>query len=496
MHDTAFQIGTLAMNIYADLSESSILEVGSRSINGSLRQNALPATKYTGIDVEAGEGVDVVVEFNKPLPFSNDSFDFVMASSVFEHDRFFWMTFLEMCRVANDGGYIYINAPSNGVVHRFPQDSWRFYPDSGKALAEWAVSQGHHITLVESFVADRQDDLWNDFVAVFRKGRISRSLPKVFVHEHVACSNVLTWKSGAIVNPSEMPEDLLLLRDAERRVGAAMEQVSTAEQALVEIRKERDSFAEEVAKLAAQVAEAGQLAEELRIRKSELTQRQEEIEQTRAELLQVRSEASSFRALYEREQARADASLADKQKISALYEIEKGRASDSIADNRKVSELYEREKVRASDALVENGRLLVSHADLEEKVGLIQQDLERTSARAEQSQARLESRFREIAKLAALLAESEGRERKACDEAAWLREAGSVLLNGGTSAKDRLRRLLPVALHEKRQRKLLKRKGIFDDQAYLQAHADVAADRADPLHHYIHHGIVESRRRG
>jgi SAM-dependent methyltransferase len=179
MHDTAFHLGTLAMNMYADLRTDSILEIGSRSVNGGLRENALPTTHYIGVDIEEGEGVDLIAELGKPLPVEDASFDLVIASSVFEHDPCFWMTFLEMVRAAKDGAYIYINAPSNGIVHRFPQDNWRFYPDSGRALAQWAASQGSPVTLVESFIANREKDMWNDFVAVFRKGPITKTLPKV-----------------------------------------------------------------------------------------------------------------------------------------------------------------------------------------------------------------------------------------------------------------------------------------------------------------------------
>src|SRR5437763_12231359 len=105
MHDTAFHIGTLAMNIYADLRTDSILEVGSQAFNGSLRDNALPTTRYVGLDIEEGEGVDMVLEPGKAFPVDEGSFDLVMATSVFEHDPCFWMTFLELCRAAKDGGY-------------------------------------------------------------------------------------------------------------------------------------------------------------------------------------------------------------------------------------------------------------------------------------------------------------------------------------------------------------------------------------------------------
>ena len=287
MHDTAFHIGSLAMNIYSDLRTDSILEVGAQAVNGSLRDHALPTTRYVGVDITAGQGVDLVIEPNKPFPVDANSFDLVIASSVFEHDPFFWVTFLEMCRATKDGGYIYINAPSNGAVHRYPQDNWRFYPDSGRALANWAVSQGMSVVLVESFIAKREKDTWNDFVAVFRKGRITRALPKVFIHEHVACTDVITWKSKDIANPSEQTEDLILLEEAKERARRAEDDVSRS-------LSERETLEREVVELTARlaasedqhqksIAEAGGRRIELTVTQSEVRQRQEEIEQTHQE---------------------------------------------------------------------------------------------------------------------------------------------------------------------------------------------------------------------
>ncbi len=62
MHDTAFRIGKLAMNIYADLASASVLEIGSMEVNGALRDHALPTTNYVGMDLEEGKGVDIVAE--------------------------------------------------------------------------------------------------------------------------------------------------------------------------------------------------------------------------------------------------------------------------------------------------------------------------------------------------------------------------------------------------------------------------------------------------
>jgi SAM-dependent methyltransferase len=119
------------------------------------------------LDFVAGPGVDVVIELGKPYPVSDDAFDFVMASSVVEHDALFWITFLEMCRMARPGGYIYISAPANGKLHRHPEDNWRFYPDTGKSLVRLSQSQGINVVLVESFTAERESDNWNDYCAIW-----------------------------------------------------------------------------------------------------------------------------------------------------------------------------------------------------------------------------------------------------------------------------------------------------------------------------------------
>lgn len=235
MHDTAFRIGCRAMDIYSDLKTAKILEIGSYDVNGSLRDNALPTTHYVGVDMEAGPGVDVVIQPGKPLPFDDESFDFILASSVFEHDAAFWVTFVEMCRKAKMGGYVYINAPSNGTFHRYPEDHWRFYPDSGLALARWATSQGQDITLVESFVADRSADVYNDFVAVFRKGPSDLPFPDDAIYKNFACWNVHTWHSTELVNPRDDSEDTVLVTKAHQEIEALRSGISVHEQRLMDL---------------------------------------------------------------------------------------------------------------------------------------------------------------------------------------------------------------------------------------------------------------------
>ena len=225
MHDTAMEIGCLVMDRYSDLPKAKVLELGSYDVNGSLRSHAPETTEYVGLDLEAGPGVDFVVEPGKPWPVEDNYFDLVLASSVFEHDPMFWVTFLEMIKKVRTGGYIYISAPSNGSVHRYPEDHWRFYPDSGLALMRWAQSQGFPVQLVESFTAGRKGDQWNDFVAIFRKGRAKKGLPKSFVYQNVNCLNVITWNSDGLMQESSKTEDMIIIDESREKLGGLENQL-------------------------------------------------------------------------------------------------------------------------------------------------------------------------------------------------------------------------------------------------------------------------------
>ena len=550
MHDTAFSIGTLAMNIYADLTSAKILEIGSLAVNGSLRDKLLPTTQYTGVDLEAGPGVDIVVEPGKPLPLEDDTYDFVMATSVFEHDPCFWMTFLEMCRKTKEGGYLYINAPSNGIVHRYPEDSWRFYPDSGKALAKWAISQGQAVTLVESFCADRENDIWNDFVAVFRKGRITKTLPKVFLHEHVASTNVLTWKSDEVINPRDETQDMLIARTANDRAVHAEGKLAEADGERVralELDDQCRKLRAECESLEARLSEADKARDSLQMVESELRQRQEEIEQTRAEVARLRSERDAIGSKLGGAEERLAAEAAARDQLEAalaqwksLQEREKARAADLQAANERLTRSYaEMERdlrdseaglaklraelgsdleqaraevkhvgARSAELQVANERLTrdrtelgdkltASEARLNELRDKLGSDLQRANAelsdekRAVQSgESKLAERYRELAVLTTMLRQREEENQNLLERLDWFASIQSNLKN-----HPRWWNLMPDSWRSERQHRRLQRLGLFDGPAYLERYPDVAAEGMDPLDHYLRHGIGEGRSR-
>jgi SAM-dependent methyltransferase len=223
MHDTALKICERFFAQYWKETYSVIVELGSYDVNGSLRKFQPSGSLWVGLDMEPGPSVDVCIKPGAPLPLRSESADVVLASSVFEHDEAFWQTFEELCRITVTGGFIYLSAPSNGVYHRYPQDCWRFYPDAARALEKWVRSKGLEITLIESFVADRERDIWNDFVAIFKKGPVGDFGAADFIHPQISCRNVLRVGDTSVLHHKEATQDMDLLRDRVSAVAALRE---------------------------------------------------------------------------------------------------------------------------------------------------------------------------------------------------------------------------------------------------------------------------------
>lgn len=103
------------------------------------------------------------------LPYDSNHFDAVIASSVYEHMPWFWEHFVQCQRVIRPGGHMYIQAPANGPVHRFPVDCWRFYPDSGPALASYAQHRGYPCQVVQTHTTQPRADIWQDHIIITQK---------------------------------------------------------------------------------------------------------------------------------------------------------------------------------------------------------------------------------------------------------------------------------------------------------------------------------------
>jgi SAM-dependent methyltransferase len=180
MHDTAKKAGEIFGKIYGT-DGVKVLDVGGKYVNGSIREyyeNTINA-EFIVLDIEEDNSVDVVMKPGDPFPFENESFDLIVSTSCFEHDPCFWLTFREMCRIVKKNGYIYVNAPSNGVYHNHPGDNWRFYSDAGQALAYWSGKEldgkSWPVKVIETFHILPKNDIWTDFVCVWQRTDIKET---------------------------------------------------------------------------------------------------------------------------------------------------------------------------------------------------------------------------------------------------------------------------------------------------------------------------------
>lgn len=228
MHDTALAFGAAFFACYLQAPPGKVLDVGAQDINGSLRHAAPPWAIYTGVDITAGPGVDLVLEDPHRLPFPDAAFDAVVSTSCFEHDPMFWVTFLEMLRVTRPGGHVYVNAPANGWYHRHPQDNWRFYPDAGLSLRDWGRREGHDVTLVESFTGRRAADVWNDCVMVFRHGPPAPATAPLrrISDRFLDVMNLRLDDAATPLRLSRPSEDQALLQALRRDLAAARQEIA------------------------------------------------------------------------------------------------------------------------------------------------------------------------------------------------------------------------------------------------------------------------------
>ena len=195
-----------------------VVEIGSQNVNGSIRDCCPEEFDYIGLDFVQGKGVDIILDDPYCLPFVDQSVDIVVSNSCFEHSEMFWLIFLEAIRVLKDDGLCLIIAPANGVAHRYPVDCWRFYPDTGRALATWANRNGYKTMMLESYIS-LQDitpcipDQWNDFVSVFLKNSDYKEKHIVrIIDKYKNFTNGLSNNTNEFIQPNFLSEDQRKLR--------------------------------------------------------------------------------------------------------------------------------------------------------------------------------------------------------------------------------------------------------------------------------------------
>jgi SAM-dependent methyltransferase len=125
---------------YSRIVKGPVLEIGSKDYGNTQDFRSLfPDLEYIGSDMQAGKGVDKVLDFTKDLEVIDENLD---------HKRFgtiFCMSVLEHCidpfkmarniqSLMKDDGVLLVSVPFVWEVHGFPNDYWRFTPNGVRAL--------------------------------------------------------------------------------------------------------------------------------------------------------------------------------------------------------------------------------------------------------------------------------------------------------------------------------------------------------------------------
>ena len=127
---------TWVQNIASTIKPGRVLEIGSKNINGTVRQYFDNAKEYIGIDMDEGDNVDVVLDAHDLTPyFKTASFDTVICLETLEHDLLFWLTLEQIDKVLKPGGNLFISTPTFGFpYHAYPIHPYLFSKDAFNLL--------------------------------------------------------------------------------------------------------------------------------------------------------------------------------------------------------------------------------------------------------------------------------------------------------------------------------------------------------------------------
>ncbi len=138
-------------NYLNPVNKLEILDIGSLDGQNYNYKNIFNEKNwnYTGLDIQDGNNVDIVVsDIYNWFEIEDNSYDVIISGQFFEHLEFFWLTMTEIKRVLKPGGYVCIIAPSNGPKHggNMP-NCYRFHEDGLKAMAKYVDLKVIHATV-------------------------------------------------------------------------------------------------------------------------------------------------------------------------------------------------------------------------------------------------------------------------------------------------------------------------------------------------------------
>lgn len=137
-----------------------VLEIGSRNLNGSVRPLFTNAASYTGIDIQAGPGVDIQADGATFIP--TESPDVVVCMETLEHTDRAWAIVRNAAAMLSPGGHLLVTCATDPRSPHSGEDGGslkrgEFYrnvpPDE---LVKWTVDAGLRVLDCEAHL-DRGD---------------------------------------------------------------------------------------------------------------------------------------------------------------------------------------------------------------------------------------------------------------------------------------------------------------------------------------------------
>lgn len=109
----------------------NVLEIGSLDVNGNIRNLFDFTNEYTGIDLEKGPNVDLVLNGTN-INELNTNFDIIISCECFEHAKDWKLIFEKMCQISKPNSFIVISVASTGRVEHGTERSGNWQSPGNK----------------------------------------------------------------------------------------------------------------------------------------------------------------------------------------------------------------------------------------------------------------------------------------------------------------------------------------------------------------------------
>jgi len=116
--------------------DGPVIEIGAKDYGSTTSFRDLYAgAEYVGVDLEAGKGVDQVVDLSRGTGgLKTGHFALAICCSVLEHTPTPWVMAQNIEQLLRPGGALYLSVPWVWRYHTYPDDYFRFSPRAVQAL--------------------------------------------------------------------------------------------------------------------------------------------------------------------------------------------------------------------------------------------------------------------------------------------------------------------------------------------------------------------------